>query len=241
MRKLLLVPLAVLVLAGCTSADVIGQTIEGSGTAGTRTERAAGIHHLGLAAPGTLTIEVGRESDLRIEGDDNIVDRLIVERHGDELEIRTPNRTNLRPNRPLRYRIGVASLDGVDLAGSGRIEAAGVNADAFSVDVAGSGEVVIGGLRASSVDLDIAGSGTATLDGRADAVSVDIAGSGTADVGELDARTANVSVAGSGDTTLRVSDRLDVDIMGSGDVSYYGDPTVHRSVMGSGHIARAGD
>jgi hypothetical protein len=241
MRRFLLLPLAVLLLSGCATVEVMSQTVRGSGDSGTRTERADGIHRLSLGAPGTLVIEVGRASDLRIEGDANLVERLEIERDGDELRIRTPRNVNFDPTLPLRYHVGVASLDGVNLAGGGRIEADGVDADAFEANVAGSGEIVIGGLRAGSVSVNIAGSGDATLDGTADAIEVNIAGSGNADVGDLAVRRAEVSIAGSGDVTLRAEDRLDVSIMGSGGVRYYGNPAVDRAVAGSGDVERLGD
>jgi len=240
-RGLLVLPLAVVLLGGCTSIDFMGQTVEGSGARGTRTESAAGVRRVALGAPGTLVVEVGREGDLRIEGDDNLVERLVVEREGGRLTIRTPNNTNFVPELPLSYRVSVASLEGVSVAGSGRVEAAGVDADDFEVEVAGSGDAVIGDLRATSVDVEIAGSGNATVDGTADAVSVEIAGSGNAEAGGLAARSATVEIAGSGDVTVRVSDELDVEIAGSGDVHYYGDPRITRSIAGSGDIERAGD
>lgn len=239
--RFFLLPFAVLALFGCTSVNTIGQTIEGSGAPAARTESAAGVRRVELGAPGTLVVEVGRAGDLRIEGDDNLVNRLVVEREGDRLRIHTPRNVNFNPEVPLRYHVGVASLEEVSVAGSGRIEVDGVEADDFAVDIAGSGDVVVSGIRASSVEVDIAGSGNATVGGQADAVSVDIAGSGNADAGRLATRSATVGIAGSGDVTLRVSDRLDVDIVGSGDVRYYGNPQISRDVAGSGDIERAGD
>jgi hypothetical protein len=241
MRNLLLLPLAVALLGGCAAADVLSQTVEGSGVSAVRTERADGVRRVALGAPGTLVVEVGRASDLRIEGDDNLVERLVVERENGTLRIRTPRNTNFDPALPLRYHVGVAALEGVSVAGSGRVEADGGSGGTFEVEVAGSGDAVVSGVRADAVALSRAGSGDAAVGGATGAVSVDIAGSGNADAGRLAARSATVSIAGSGDVTLRVSDRLDVEIAGSGDVRYYGDPEVHRAVAGSGDVERAGD
>lgn len=237
----LLFPFAVTLLGGCISVDVMSQTVEGSGTRGARTEHADGVRRVSLGAPGMLVVEVGRAGDLRIEGDDNLVERLVVEREGDELVIRTPRNTNFDPQLPLRYRVGVASLEGVAVAGSGRIEAAGIDTEDFEVEIAGSGDAVIGGLDARAVSVSIAGSGNAVLDGTADAVEVNIAGSGNAEAGELAVRDAEVNIAGSGDVTVRASERLDASIMGSGHVRYYGSPRIDRSVMGSGDIERVGN
>src|SRR5690606_8758388 len=231
--------LGLLLLAGCFSTNVTSQTVRGNGRADTRTERADGVREVGLAIPGTLVIEVGREHDLRIEGDANIVEQIRVERRGDHLEIRAPRNVIFQPDRPLRLTLGVERLNGVSLAGSGRIEAAGVRAGGFDVSLAGSGTVRIRDLRAESVDVSIAGSGDVTLDGRTDGLDVSIAGSGNALLGNLAARDVDVSIAGSGDATVRAEARLAASIMGSGDVRYYGNPSIDRSVMGSGNIARA--
>ena len=120
MHRPFLLLLAVVVFGGCTTVDVMSQTVEGSGVRGTRTESARGVERVSLGAPGTLVIEVGREGDLEIEGDANLVERLVVEREGGRLSIRTPRNTNFRPDLPLRYRLRVASLDGVGVAGSGK-------------------------------------------------------------------------------------------------------------------------
>jgi len=241
MRTLLLLSLVGLILKGGGCSSIGGETVQGSGDRGTRTESAAGIRHVELGAPGTLVVEVGREAPLQIEGDDNLVARLLVERNGDRLKIHAPRNTSFRPNLPLRLRIGVASLEGVHVAGEGRIEADGVEADALEVGIAGSGDIVLGNVRASSVDVSIAGSGNASVSGSAESVSVDIAGSGNAQVGALAARAATVDIAGSGDVEVRASERLNVDIAGSGNVRYHGTPEITQSIGGSGEIERVGD
>ena len=231
--------LILLVLSGCATPSFAQRTLNGSGTAGSRTEDARGVRQVSLAAPGTLVIEVGRVAPLRIEGDENLVRALIVEQDGDELEIRTPRNTNFRPERPLRYRVGVASLDGVSLAGNGRIESDGIRAGTFSVNLAGSGEIVLGSLDARAVELNIAGSGDVTMDGEAEDLDVNIAGSGNANVLDLAVHEAEVNIAGSGDALINVSEHLQASIMGSGDVRYVGNPRIDRSVMGSGDVEPA--
>ena len=223
------------------SIDMGGETVEGSGASATRTEAATDIRRVGLSVPGTLTITVGEARPLEIEGDDNIVDQLIIERDGDELEIRAPRGVNFYTDVPLIFRLGVERLEALSLAGSGRIETGNVDADDFAVSVAGSGEVVVEELYADRLNVSIAGSGDVVLSGAAESADVDIAGSGNVHAAALDVQRADVNVAGSGDTELRVRDHLDVNIMGSGGVRYHGDPEVDRSVMGSGDIVRAGD
>ena len=114
----------------------------------------------------------------------------------------------------------VPRLAGVDVSGSGDIDADGIDADAFEVRSDGSG--------------DIALSGTA---GR---LAVDMDGSGDADLTDLAAREARVFVGGSGDLDVRAGERLAVEVDGSGDVRYHGDPALTQRVDGSGDLSRAG-
>ncbi|PAP76273.1 head GIN domain-containing protein [Rubrivirga marina] len=238
MRALLLL-LAVLT-TGCFNVSTDGERVEGSGTEGRRTVDADGVREVRLAAPGTLVITPGA-APLVIEGDDNLVDRLEVEVDDGELSIQVPPGASFRLDRPLRMRIGVERLEGVEVAGSGRVEASDVQTDDLDAAIAGAGALALDGLRAEAVDVRVAGSGDVTLSGRAGRLDVEIAGSGDVDASGLAAGEASVSVAGSGDVTVRVEKALDVEIMGSGDVHYFGSPTVSRRVMGSGDVSRRGD
>lgn len=241
MRLSIASALVLTLLIGCGSPSIAqrSRTIDGSGNLGSRAEQAPGVRGVALSVPGTLVIEVGREAPLQIEGDDNIVEAMQVERHGDQLKIRAPRNTNLHTNRPLRLTLGVASLEDVSVAGSGSIEAANIHAGSFDASVAGSGSMVLRNLDARSVDVSIAGSGDITIDGQADELDLSIAGSGDADVSRLQVGYAEISIAGSGDALVNVSNHISASIVGSGDVRYTGNPEIDRSVMGSGDVERA--
>jgi len=235
--RLSLYSLLALLLLGFSATPAIAQrTIDGSGSAGSRTEAVNGIHEVSLSVPGTLVIEVGRETQLRIEGDNNIVAALVIVREGAELKIHAPQRTILRPNRPLRLHMGVASLEGVSLAGKGQIEAEGIRAGSFDASVAGSGSIVLVDLEVNSIEVIVAGSGGVVIDGRADILEISMAGSCNAHLDELVVSEADVSIAGSGNVFVNVTERLSASIVGSGDVRYTGEPHISRSIMGSGDV-----
>ena len=235
-----LLVLAVLV-AGCFNVSWgDGEPVDGDGTSGRRTVEADGVRRVHLGAPGTLVIERGA-APLVMGGDQNLLDQLLVDVDDGELSIETPSGASFRPQVPLVYRIGIDRLEGVAIAGSGRVEATGAEADAFALEMAGSGGAVVRDLRTARVSVEIAGSGDVTLAGQTGALTVEIAGSGDVDAADLDAETAEVDVAGAGDVVLRAAKTLDVSIMGAGDVRYYGSPEVSRQVMGAGDVSRAGD
>ncbi|HET8758729.1 MAG TPA: head GIN domain-containing protein [Solirubrobacteraceae bacterium] len=113
----------------------------------------------------------------------------------------------------------VPKLEGIELSGSGDVEADGIAADTFELRSEGSADIV--------------------LTGSAAALDVDLEGSGDADLADLAARTARVSVSGSGGADVRADERLDVSVDGSGDVRYHGDPEVSERIDGSGDLSRA--
>ena len=218
-----------------------GEPVEGSGTVDTRTVDVSDVRTVRFATPGTLVIERGA-SPLEIEGDDNVIARVVAEVRGDgQLVIEAEDGYSLRPEAPLRYRVGVDGLEGIEVAGSGRVEARGAEADEFTVEIAGSGGADVSDVRADAVRVAVAGSGDVALAGRTGWLAVEIAGSGDIDAVELAADEAEVNIAGSGDVALRAEKTLDVSVAGSGDVRYYGSPEVSRSIMGSGDVMRAGE
>ena len=236
LRLALVAPLALAALAGCLGSEWGGSAVEGSGVAGSRTVEVAGAEAVRLSVPGELTVTRGA-APLQIEGDDNLVERLEAEVGGTVLVVRAPRGESFRPERPLRMTVGIESLRGVEVAGSGSVVARGVRTDELAVSIGGSGDVRASGLEAGAVSVNIGGSGSVTLDGRADRLAVNVAGSGDVEAEGLAVSDAEVSIAGSGDVTVSPAARLDVSIMGSGDVRYAGSPEVTQSVMGSGDVA----
>lgn len=243
MRSVFL-PVLLFVLVGATcSAPLNGdRRVAGSGEVETRSEKVRGVSRVSLAVPGSLTIEVGAEAPLEIEGDDNIVDQIEVTREGDHLTIERRDGVTIQPQAPLRFRIGVPSLAALDLAGSGRIETKGaVRGESFAASMAGSGTIRVAEVDVETVSVNVAGSGDVVLGGRTDRLDLHIAGSGDVELGDLAAETAAINIAGSGDANVSVASRIEASILGSGDVTYSGSPEVETSSMGSGSITRAAE
>ncbi len=113
----------------------------------------------------------------------------------------------------------VPRLTGIDVSGSGDVDALGVDAEEFEVRSDGSADV--------------------SVQGTARTLAVELDGSGDADLTDLVSREAQVTVGGSGDADVRVDERLRATVDGSGDLHYRGDPELTRHVDGSGEIDRA--
>lgn len=233
-------PLVLLCFLALPACDLlVGQAIEGSGVPSSLTVDVADVTEVRFSVPGDLLIEQGPAEDLQVEGDDNILENLLIRVRNGRLEIGTEDRVRLRPQAPLRFRLQVPELTEVNLAGTGHIDISEFQADELTVQMAGSGSVAAPDLWAETLVVDVAGSGTFESWGTAARQDIRIAGSGEIDLSDLDGREVQVDIAGSGTVDLRASESLDARIAGSGTVRYTGDAEVSTSIAGSGTVRRA--
>jgi Putative auto-transporter adhesin, head GIN domain len=202
--------IAVLVLAGCSVGD------DGPRTSQTRDVGA--FTRVDNRDSVDVRLRVGVAQHVEVRAGEKVIDDVGAEVSDGTLELTFDH--DGWGGGDVVVEASVPRLTGVDVSGSGDIDADGIDADGFEVRSDGSG--------------DIALSGTA---GR---LAVDMDGSGDADLTDLAAREARVFVGGSGDLDVRAGERLAVEVDGSGDVRYHGDPALTQRVDGSGDLSRAG-
>jgi hypothetical protein len=201
--------LAALVVAGCDVGDDGPRTSQTRDLAGfTRVENQTSVD---------LRLRVGERQSVRVLAGENVIDDVGTEVREGTLHV-TFDHEGLG-GRDVDVEVTVPRLTAVDAAGSGDIEAAGIDAETFAL------------ISEGSADIDLQGTARRLL--------VDLDGSGDAELDNLTASEARVSVSGSGDVDVRADDRLEVDVEGSGDVSYRGDPELSQSVDGSGEVSQA--
>ena len=203
-----LVPVVALLLTGCGSS--------GSGRVETATRQISGVTAVQLTGAGELTIEQTGSESLTIEADADVLPKLTSDVVDGTLVLGT--RGSISSSRPIKYSLTVASLDGIEVTGSGTVRMSSVETDHLAVSISGSG------------DIDLAG--------RAESQVVKISGSGRYQAGDLESTTAEVHISGSGAAVVQVQDTLDVTVAGSGSVTYLGHPTVTQDVSGSGQVTQ---
>lgn len=193
-----------------------GPSINGEGPKVTETLTLDPFTSIGLAVSGTVYITKGSPQKVTVEGQKNIIDNLKREVKGGSWEIGMSK--NARNYESLTINITVPDIEGLSIAGSGKI----IGQSAFE------------GL--DDVDMSIAGSGTIEFSGSAEKAKISIAGSGDIKAAGLKVTDCNVDIAGSGDCHVDVQGDLNVSIAGSGNVNYKGRPRVSSSIAGSGKV-----
>lgn len=207
-RALLLIPavVAALAVAGCGFRD------DGARTAQTRDVPA--FTRVKNAGSVDVRLHVGEPRRVVVLAGEKVIDDVRTEVHDGTLQV-TFDHDGFGGS-DVTVEASVPELTGVEVSGSGDVDADGLDGDA--VDVRSDG----------SADIGLAGS--------VDQLAVDVSGSGDADMSGLTARAARVVVDGSGDVDVSAEKRLDVSVDGSGDVRVHGNPAVTQRSDGSGDI-----
>jgi Putative auto-transporter adhesin, head GIN domain len=211
MRSPLLLPAALvaLALAGCSIGD--------DGPRRTETRDVDAFTRVASDSSVELRLHVGEPRQVRVRAGEKVIDDVGTEVRDGTLHV-TFDHDGWGGN-DVVVEASVPKLEGIDVEGSGDVEADGIDADMLEVSSEGSADLV--------------------LTGTVDALDVEVEGSGNADLADLTARAARVKVRGSGDADVRADERLDVDVDGSGNVRYHGDPELNQRVDGSGDLSRA--
>ncbi|MBC2846830.1 head GIN domain-containing protein [Winogradskyella flava] len=194
----------------------------------------------GLKAAGSMDFKLvqGKEGEITIKGDANLMEYIITEVKDGKLVVKSKKGANLRPTKTIIVTVPYESIESVSLAGSGDVENSGtIKADEFKVSLAGSGDINLQ-VDSNSLESSISGSGDIQLSGSTNNLETKIAGSGDFQGSSLDSKNVEVKIAGSGDANVVCNGVLKVRIAGSGDVSYSGKPTSKDTkVSGSGSIS----
>ena len=214
---------------------VAGTPAGGSGETTTRSYAASGFS--GIVAAGSDKVEVTRGDAFAVTatGDPEVLDRLIIQMKGKNLEIRRRSGT-WSGTGSATIRVTMPALDEVTVAGSGDVTADRLSGDSVDVTVAGSGNVRFAAVEVRKLEMTIAGSGKVEASGTVEEIEATIAGSGDIVAPALTATRAEISIAGSGNIAMAVTGNAEVSTIGSGNVTLTGGATCTHDKMGGGEV-----
>lgn len=184
-----------LAFAGCASDD---------GPRTTQTRAIADFTRIDNRDSGDVRLDVREPKHVRVRAGEKVIDDVHTQVRDGTLRL-TFDHDSIGDSNVL-VEASVPKLTGIEVSGSGDIDADGIHAHAFDVRSAGSADI--------------------TLQGTVERLAIDLDGSGSADLAGLAAGEPRVAVGGSGDVDVRADERLAITIDGSGDVRCHGNPTL---------------
>lgn len=206
------------VLAICLAACTLscGEVVSGSGRVTSESRPVGHFKEIELSGSGELIVEQTDSESVSVEAEDNLLPLITVEVSGDRLNLGFRNGVNVRPTKPIVFRVNVKELTGLALSGSGSAKLTKIETPRLVVRISGSGEVHISG--------------------KADKQEVHISGSGSYSAEHLASKDATIEISGSGSAAVDASEHLEASISGSGSIEYAGNPSVNQHISGSGSV-----
>lgn len=185
-----------------------------------------------LLGPDNIDVKTGAKLSIRVEGSDEIKDRLRFVLDGDSLAV---SRAKGDGEGTATIFVTMPSPRKLTVGGSGTIAAAELTGDA-EANILGSGSLAVAGIVADKLAVNIAGSGSMKAGGKAAELDLDVLGSGNADLAALSVDTADVTIAGSGSATFASDGEVSAEILGSGNVTVKGNARCKVQSIGSGSL-----
>jgi hypothetical protein len=179
------------------------------------------------------------EERIEVEANENIHDRIIVQKEGNTLRVRLKNHTNLRGNVTLNVFITTREISNFDISGASNItlENPLVTRD---VDLELSGASSFSG-EMDLTDLDIDASGASNIDlfGNTESLRARLSGSSDLKDYDLTVEELDIDLSGASDAYLTVTESIDIQASGASTLRYRGDATVNlRRLSGASEIIK---
>lgn len=244
-----------------TSCDAFA--IKGSGTIGTLEPelQLEEVDELEIASGLTALVSRGKDANLRITGDDNLLAELVIREHSHRIYIGFPDSAGgYRPTQPIYIEVTLPKLESIvssagsdialdpdfegvaldlEISGGGTLEASALTAKSVALDVSGGGDVSLRNLHLDEITLDLSGGGDAELTGQADTLEAHLSGGGTLDAIECETRVASLELDGGADASVHATEVLDVEASGGGTIVYRGAPdTIKKHLSGDAELTR---
>lgn len=224
---------AIMVLSFSSCHDNWG--IKGEGPVTEEMRALPEFHSVNVSVPADVSLSQGRQKEVALEAQENILQILKTEVNNGVLEISFGE--NVGRHEDIKISLTIPEYRQVVLSGSGSVKTENrLRGDELDLHISGSGNMDIQA-KYERVKTNIAGSGDINLSGRGQFLEVNIAGSGNVRALDFETEESEVKVTGSGDGETEVKDRLEVSIMGSGDVKYRGRPVIESKTSGSGSVS----
>jgi len=238
MKKLFLsTAILLLVTMQMQSQWFFGATVKGNGIMKKEIRKVGSYDKISVAGDFNVTLVHGKEGDLNIKIEENLLKYLITEVNDNKLTIRWKKGENISTRKGVHIVVPFTDIDEVNLFGSGDVLCDDVIKSAhFKTLLTGSGDIILN-IDVKTVDAKITGSGNIELLGETTDINILVTGSGGVQSYKLDAKNADAKITGSGDIGVNVSDNLKAKITGSGDITYTGNPENQDfKITGSGDI-----
>ncbi|PHR70591.1 MAG: DUF2807 domain-containing protein [Lutibacter sp.] len=228
-----------LIICLTIQANAFTKKVKGNGNVVTETRTTEDYEKIAVGGSFDVTLVSGKEGNLTIKIEDNLLEYLITEVNDGTLKIKWKKGINVHTRKGVIITVPFKQINAVSLAGSGNIKTNDpITSHNLELKIAGSGNMNLD-IKASDLITKIAGSGNMSINGTTTNLECRIAGSGDFNSYNLTTRDVEVKIAGSGTLKATINGKISAKIVGSGNVYYKGTGTTEDvKVTGSGNVSK---
>ncbi|NCT10710.1 MAG: DUF2807 domain-containing protein [Flavobacteriia bacterium] len=214
-----------------------GDKIKGNGKIVTINRIISEYDEINVGGSFDVLLVRGKEGNIKIEGEENIVPLIETTLTGNTLQIKFKKNTNIYTTKKLIVTVPITTISKISLGGSGNISNEGVfKSNDLSVSLGGSGNIKLQ-IDTNELNANIGGSGNIDLSGKTTEFNSSIAGSGNISAYELISKNSTATIAGSGSIKTTTTSKIKAKVVGSGNIYYKGTPSeTDLKSVGSGEI-----
>jgi hypothetical protein len=192
---------------------------------------------------GKVVLKQGEACDLKIEGNQDLVDRIKVDIEDDTLVIRFDadaadwiGSSWVKGEGGLRYFVTAPEISGIEMAGAGDLQAESLKGESLSLAHGGAGKMELHDVDYQSLDASLGGLGEIRVAGVVQTQKVDLSGAGSYEAVDLKSQDAEVVLSGAGAAKVWAEGTLNAILTGAGSIKYKGQPVLSQSKSGIGDI-----
>jgi hypothetical protein len=182
-----------------------GNAVHGSGVAATEIRDVGEFEGVDVGGVFDVEIVAGKDFEVKIEADDNLMQYIETEVRGGVLKISSSSH-RLKFKTPLRVRVSAPNIE--------------------SVEATGASKVSLSALQNSDLRIDTSGASRVKLEGATRSLSVEVSGASHVDAEALKAENATVGASGASGVDVYVTGNLISTASGASKIAYTGNPAV---------------
>lgn len=210
---------------------------EGNKNVTTQTRNVATFDGLSVSGIFKVIFTQGEPQSVKIETDENLMDKVITEVHNGVLEIGTKGSIN-HITRMVAY-ITAKNLTSLQMSGVSKFTATNkISTPKLKIDLSGVTVVTLN-TNASNVSCNLSGTAKLDLEGSGDQLTADLSGTAKLMASKFEIKDAKVDVSGVGSAAINATKSVSMNASGASKISYTSHENLNvkdSNVSGVAHI-----
>ena len=177
------------------------------------------------------------EEHISIEANDNLHDRIVVAREGDDLIIKLKRFTTIKGKPTLKAYISTKNIKDFNLSGASTVTLGDIwDTNKGKIELSGSSEFS-GEINATHLDINMGGASKADIYGNVESLYADLSGASDLRDYDLMSERLNIELSGASEAFLSAQESIDIDASGASVLNYKGDAVInHKKLNGSSRL-----